>query len=181
MLDGHLAQVSQDVLHQGVLDGALLAAHLVEALPVGHQVVDDANDDDDSQRVQPDDDNGNNVDVAIGAELGVGRGGGLQTLTSEPTETGKQRGEDIDTEDGADELPRGVGLEATGDEDQPVLSESDLEEDDLLDTTVVLDETTSGQVEVPRRIQVPMASRAPRTTEMIQILGSCHSTGRFSK
>ncbi|TLD30651.1 hypothetical protein PspLS_02350 [Pyricularia sp. CBS 133598] len=119
VLDGDLAQVGEDVLHHGVLGRALLAAEVVEALPAGHDVVDDADDDDDSDGVDPDEDNGDDVD---GTVL-------------------RQRGKDIDTEDGANELPRGEGVEATGDEDQPVLSQGDLKEEDLLDAAVVLDDT----------------------------------------
>ncbi|ROW06561.1 hypothetical protein VMCG_04318 [Cytospora schulzeri] len=55
-------------------------------------------------------------------------------------------GDDIDDEDSASQLPRGdgrpEGTVGTGDEDQPVLSQGDLEEDDLIDVTEVLDDTT---------------------------------------
>jgi hypothetical protein len=42
-------------------------------------------------------------------------------------------------------LPRWVSVSTTGDENEPVLSEGDLEEKNLLDVTVLLDETTVGQ------------------------------------
>ncbi|KAK1239494.1 hypothetical protein MKX07_008982 [Trichoderma sp. CBMAI-0711] len=52
---------------------------------------------------------------------------------------------DVDDQDGTAELPRGdgrpEGAVGTGDEDEPVLSEGDLEEDDLINVTEVLDDT----------------------------------------
>ncbi|TLD16715.1 uncharacterized protein PgNI_01314 [Pyricularia grisea] len=143
VLDGDLAQVGEDVLHHGVLGGALLAAEVVQALPAGHDVVDDTNDDDDGDGVDPDQDDGDNVDGAVLRQV-LGQGGGdsgLAETTREPTETSEEGGEDVNTEDGADELPRREGVEATGDEDEPVLSKGDLEEEDLLDAAVVLDDT----------------------------------------
>lgn len=144
VLDGDLAQVGEDVLHHGVLGRALLAAEVVKALPAGHDVVDDTNDDDDSDGVDPDQDDGDNVDGTVLRKV-LGQAGGdgrLAEAAREPTETGEEGGEDVDTEDGANELPRGEGVEATGDEDQPVLSQGDLEEEDLLDAAVVLDDAT---------------------------------------
>lgn len=103
---------------------------VVEADAVLEDVVDTAHDAEDTERENPDTDNGDN--------------GGL--ATNEPTPDTEEGSDEIDDKDGTAELPRGdrrpertVG---TGDEDEPVLSQRDLEEEDLIETTEVLDDTT---------------------------------------
>lgn len=130
VLDGNLAEVSDDVLHHGVGLAPLLAAEVVQTAHVGHDVVHNSDDDNHSDGVAPHNHDGDNVRAAVAVEhLGEGRGvRDLTSTTGEPTEDGEERGQDIDTEDGEDELEGGVGLKATGNEDEPVLSERDLKE-----------------------------------------------------
>ncbi|KUI57714.1 hypothetical protein VP1G_10929 [Cytospora mali] len=104
---------------------------VVESNAVLEEVVDTTHDAEDTEGEDPDTDNGDN--------------GGLAS-TNEPSEDTEQTGNNVDDEDSTAQLPRGdrrpertVG---TGDEDQPVLSQGDLEEDDLINVTEVLDNTT---------------------------------------
>lgn len=146
MLDCDLGKVHEDVLHLGVGAAALGAAEVVEPRPLVEQVVHDGDDDDDSDGVGPDDDDSDDAGVAAGEELVLGDGvGRLANAASEPAEDAEEGSNDIDTEDGADELPRGPGLASTGYEDEPVLSEGDLEEEYTLDGAEVLNETTVGE------------------------------------
>jgi len=127
-----------EVLQRSLLLAALggLAVHeVVEADAVLEKVVDTSHNAEDAEREDPDSDNSDD--------------GGL-LLVLEPTENAKEGGKDINDEDSAGELPRGdrgpEGTVGTGDEDEPVLSERDLEEDDLVKVTEVLDDTTVGAV-----------------------------------
>jgi hypothetical protein len=148
VLERQLAEGSNHVLDLGVLPVAVLAAELVEPRDAVEQVVDNGNDDGNTNRVSPDDDNSDNIDPAVIAELAVVRRRvGDVGLTGEPSEDTEQGGEDIDTEDGGDELERGEGLAATGNEDEPVLGKSNLKEEDGLDGTEVGNDTTVGQEE----------------------------------
>jgi hypothetical protein len=146
VLDGQLAEGSNHVLDVRVLPVAVLAAELVEPGDAVEEVVDDRNDDRDTDGVGPDENNGDNVYPAALLELGVvGRGVGLVVGTGHPAEESEDGSEGINTENGDDQLERGEGLTATGDEDQPVLSKGNLEEEDGLDGTKVDNDTTIGQ------------------------------------
>lgn len=147
VLNGHLAELGDDVLHERVGLGALLAAQVVKRGHASHDVVDNSNDNDDGDGVAPHDHNGDNVGAAIGRERGGqgGWGGLLACTAGEPAKDTEEGSKDIDTENGHDKLEGGVGLEATGDKDEPVLSKRDLQEKDTLDGTVVLDNTTVGE------------------------------------
>ncbi|TLS28806.1 hypothetical protein PpBr36_01840 [Pyricularia pennisetigena] len=109
-----------------------LAVHeVVKALAVLENVVKTAHDAEDTKGEYPDTDDGNDVG---------------HLAADKPTPDGEARGDDVDNEDSTSELPRGdgrpEGTVGTGDEDQPVLSKGDLKEDDSVDLTVVLDDTT---------------------------------------
>ena len=148
VLERQLAEGSNHVLDVRVLPVAVLAAELVEPGDAVEEVVDDGDDDRNTDRVGPDKNNGDNVYPATLLELGVvGRGVGLVVGTGHPAEESEDGSEGIDTENGNDQLERGEGLAATGDEDQPVLSKGNLEEKDGLDGTEVDNDTTVGQEE----------------------------------
>jgi len=142
--DGDLVQVSEDVLHLGVSVAALVTSEVVEPCPFVEEVVDDGNDDGDTDRVTPDNDNGDNAGVSVVREkaIVVSGIGLLSSTSSEPAENTEEGSKDIDTEDGADELPGRPGVASTGDEDEPVFSEGDFEEENALDTTEVVDDTS---------------------------------------
>ncbi|TKW53161.1 hypothetical protein CTA1_10886 [Colletotrichum tanaceti] len=148
MLESDLAELGKDVLDEGVGDAALLAAHVVERVQVGHDVVDQGHDDGDGDRVHEDDADSDEVGAAVLGQVAVdGRGGGGLTLTAgEPAEDAEEDGQDVDGGDGTDELEGGEGLETTGDEDEPVLGQGDLEEEDLLDGAVFVNDTTVDDV-----------------------------------
>lgn len=144
VLNGHLAEMGDDVLHECVALASLLAAEVVQRLHVCHDIVDNSNDNHHGDRVAPHDHDGDNVGAARSIQEPVGRGRngvGVRT-TSKPTKDGKQRGQDVHTKDSKNKLERRVGLEATSDKDEPVLSERHLEEEDTLDVAVVLNNTT---------------------------------------
>ena len=52
MLDGDLAEMTDDVLHLGIATATALAAEVVEPFDLVHQVVDDGDDDLESTRCQ---------------------------------------------------------------------------------------------------------------------------------
>jgi hypothetical protein len=143
VLERQLAEGSNHVLNSRVLPVAVLAAEGVEPWNLVEEVVDDGDDNGDTNGVSPDDNDGDNVDPSVITELAVDRRGvGLVWLTRHPSEDSEDGGKSVDTENGDDKLERGESLATTGNEDQPVLSKRDLEEQDGLDSTEVLDDTT---------------------------------------
>ncbi|TLD21338.1 hypothetical protein PspLS_09068 [Pyricularia sp. CBS 133598] len=109
-----------------------LAVHeVVKALTVLENVVETSHDAENTEGEDPDTDDGNDVSHFV---------------ADEPTPDGEARGDDVDDENGTSKLPRRngrpEGTVGTGDEDQPVLSKGDLKENDSVDLTVVLDNTT---------------------------------------
>ena len=125
-----LTKVFQRALLLVALGG--LAVHkVVETGASLHEVVETTHDGEDTEGENPDTDNGDN--------------GGV-TVLNEPTEDAEEGGNDIDDQDGAAELPRGDGRPertvGTGDEDEPVLGQGNLKEENLIDVTEVLDDTT---------------------------------------
>lgn len=148
VLESKLAESSNHVLDVRVLPVTVLAAELVEPCDAVKQVVDDGDDDRDTDGVSPDEDNGDNVDPTALLELGVvGRRVGLVVGTGHPAEEGEDGGKSVDTENGDDQLERGESLTATSDEDEPVLGKGNLEEEDGLDGTEVDNDTAVGQEE----------------------------------
>jgi len=145
-LDGELGQVSNHVLDLGVGLGAGLAAKVVKGRDDGQEVVDHSDDDSDTNGVGPDDNDGDDVDVAVVGELaGVLGVALLEVTTGQPAPDTEAGSQDIDNEDGNNQLPRGPGLSTTGHEDEPVLSQSNLKEEDRLGRTPVLDDTAVAQ------------------------------------
>ena len=145
MDESNLGESSNDVLHLGVVHVAVLATEVVEPGDLVEEVVDNGDDDGNTNGVSPDDNDGDNVGPAIETlvlEEG-GRRGGVGGVTRHPTEDTEDGSEGVNTENGEDELPVGEGLATTGDEDEPVLSKGNLEEEDLLDGTESLDDTTT--------------------------------------
>lgn len=114
-----------------VLLGRLSVHEVVEALATLKKVVDATHDTEDTEREDPDTDNSDNAGLA----------------TNEPTEDTEECGNDVDNKDSARQLPRGDGgperTVSTCDEDEPVLSEGNLKEEDLITNTEVLDDTTA--------------------------------------
>lgn len=104
---------------------------VVEALAALEEVVDTTQNAEDTEGEDPDTDDGDN--------------GGL--TTNEPTEDTEEGGDDVDDENSTAKLPRRDGgperTVGTGDEDEPVLGQGDLEEENLVTDTKVLDDTTA--------------------------------------
>jgi len=65
--------------------------------------------------------------------------------TYEPSEKTEERGNDIDDQDGSGKLPRRngrpEGAVGAGDEDEPVFRQGDLQEENLVEDTEILDDT----------------------------------------
>ena len=117
-----------------------LAVHkIVEALATLEEIVDTAHDAEDTEGEDPDTDDSDDAGLA----------------TNEPTEDTEEGGEDVDNQDSTRQLPRGngrpEGTVGTGDEDQPVLGKRDLEEEDLVADTEVLDDTTADTLTIVER------------------------------
>ncbi|KAH6603711.1 hypothetical protein Trco_008486 [Trichoderma cornu-damae] len=146
VLNGELLESGDDVLDNGILLLAVLAAEVVQRRDLVQDEVDNGNEDGDAERVQPDDDNGDDVGPAVVALLGKIDGVVDLRSTREPAEESEESSQDIDAENGADELPGGPSAATTGNEDEPVLGEGDLEEEDLLDGAEVLDDAAVGEV-----------------------------------
>ena len=149
VLNSELVEVGEEVLDLGVSLGAGLAAKVVEGGDLGKDVVDNGDDDHNTNRVTPDDNDGDNINIAVPGEgsSAVRASVGLLDTTAQPSENTEEGGDDIDTKDGTNQLPRGHGLSTTGNEDQPVLSQGHLKEENFLRRTEVLDDTTVGQEE----------------------------------
>lgn len=117
-----------------VLLGRLAVHEVVEASAVLEEVVDTTHDAEDTEGEDPDTDNCDD--------------GGVGGAGKEPTEQTEEGGKDIDNQDGTGQLPRGdgrpEGTVGTGDEDEPVLGEGDLQEEDTVNGTEVLDDTATG-------------------------------------
>lgn len=121
-----------------ILEGSLLlvllrglAVHeVVKSSAALHKVVETTHDAEDTEREDPDTDDSHNAGLA----------------TNEPTKDTEEGGKDIDDQNGTRQLPRGdgrpEGTVGTSDEDEPVFSERDLKEENLVDLTEVLDNTT---------------------------------------
>lgn len=151
MLERQLAQMTNDILHLGVVDIAVGAAEVVETRNFVEKEVGDSHDDDHADRVGPDNDAGNDIGVTPGGllepELGVGvRKRLLELAAGQPAEDSKYSCHSVDGTDGADELPGRECVAPTGDKNEPVLSECDFEEEDFLDTAKILDDTSVGQI-----------------------------------
>ena len=90
MLDRHLAEVTDDVLHLGIAAAAALAAEVVKPGDLVHQIVDDSNDNlendrisklvdhpqltetySDTDRVSPDDNGSHDARTTVGHEVGA--------------------------------------------------------------------------------------------------------------
>lgn len=115
----------EDVLHLGISVASLGTSEVVQPRQGAEEVVDDSNDDGDTDRVTPDDNNSDDAGVAVAREVGghIRRVRWITRMTSQPAEDTEEGGDDIDTEDGANELPRGPCVTTTSDEDEPVLSQ----------------------------------------------------------
>jgi hypothetical protein len=143
VLERQLAEGSNHVLNRRVLPVAVLATEGVEPWNLVEEIVDDSDDNGNTNGVSPDDNDGDNVDPSVITEPAVDRRGvRLVRLARHPSEDGEDSGQSVDTENGNDELERGEGLATTGNEDQPVLGKRNLKEKDGLDSTEVLDDTT---------------------------------------
>lgn len=145
VLESQLAKVTDNVLHLGVVHAAVLATKIGETGNHVQQVVGDGNDNHDTNGVHPDNDQSDGVSVAVGGLLVRRHWAWERALVDvrvEPSESAEESCQNIDTKDGADELPRWESLSTTGDEDEPVLSEGNLEEENLLKVTVVGDDTS---------------------------------------
>ena len=84
--------------------------------------------------------------VGPGVVESGGRVGG--NVTREPAEQAEEGSKSVDSENGTNELPRRerdvrLSTSKTGDEDEPVLGKRDFEEENLLDVTKVLHDTTA--------------------------------------
>ena len=106
--------------------------HAVETSRVLEEVVDTGHDAEDTEGEKVDTDDSDDTCLS----------------TNEPTEQTEEGGDEIDNRDGTSELPTGDGAPegtvGTSNEDEPVLSEGDLEEEDFIALTKVLDDTTAG-------------------------------------
>lgn len=144
VLNGKLGKVAEDVLHVGIRGGTLGTTKVVQPSNLVEEVVDDSDDDGDSDRVTPDDDDSDNGGVAVVGKEHVLRWWvrWLTKVTAQPSEDTEEGGEDIDTKDGTDELPRWPGVGTTGNEDKPILSEGNLKEEYTLNGSEVVNDTS---------------------------------------
>ena len=105
--------------------------HAVETSGVLQEVVDTSHDTEDTEGEKVDTDDSDDTCLS----------------TNEPTEQTEEGGHEIDDCDGTSELPTGDGAPErtvrTGDENEPVLSEGDFEEEDFIALTKVLDDTAA--------------------------------------
>lgn len=129
---------------------SIAAAKVVEVRNLLEDEVDECNDDGDAERVGVHADNGDNVGpVLVVARQTTVRVDVLRAVsaTAQPTEESEHCREQIDNDDGTDELERRKGEAClnTGDKDEPVLGQCDFQEQDTLGVTKVLNDTTTSQ------------------------------------
>lgn len=108
VLQSKLGEVADDVLHLGVVVAALLATDVGKRGDGVEEVVRDGDDDGNTNGVTPDDNNGDNVSVAVKGLGPLGHGvveRNLVRVAREPTEDTEESGKSIDGTDGDDELP----------------------------------------------------------------------------
>ena len=108
VLQSKLGQVTDDVLHLGVVVAALFASNVGKSGDRVEQVVDDGDDDGNTDGVTPDDDNGDNVSVAVKGLGPLGHGvveRNLVGVAGEPTEDTEESGKSVDGTNGEDKLP----------------------------------------------------------------------------
>ncbi|KAI6753373.1 hypothetical protein HG531_005542 [Fusarium graminearum] len=105
MLNSKLLQMSENILQLGILVATILSAEVIQPRNLVKDEVDDGDDDSDTERVEPDNDNGDNIDPAVAALLEVVVDSISLSNAGHPAEEAKESGQDIDTENGADELP----------------------------------------------------------------------------
>lgn len=129
--DSEAGEGSGEVFPLAVLFAGLATTQVGQPGDGVENEVDESDNDDDAEGVGVDTNDGNDVSPAtVGGNavgLGAGRGAG------QPTEEGEHGGEDIHTKNGGGELEGWPGAVATGNEDEPVLGEGDLEEENALD------------------------------------------------
>lgn len=148
MLNSNLAEQQQRVLHLGVLLLPVLPAEVVEPLDLVQNDIDNRDEDRHANRVAPNENHRDKVSPAVGGvdeHILRDRAHDTSTTAGKPAEDGEDSGQNVNDKDSSYELPRGPSLAATGNEDEPVLGERNLEEENLLDRAVVLDDTTVGQ------------------------------------
>lgn len=163
MLESQLAERSNRVLDEWVLAAPVLATELIEPRDPIQHVVDDGDDNGDANAVAPDDNDGDDVDPAICTLLESGRGVGDLGVSGQPAKNTEDGSEDVDGEDGSDKLERRPGLSTTGDEDEPILSKGNFEEEDFLDAAEVLNNTAVGKEH--RTADDPSAQREEYTED----------------
>lgn len=108
MLERKLAEVSNNVLHLSVVNVAVLATEVGKTWNLVEEIVRNGNEDENTDRVHPNNDNGDDVGVSVGGLLeGRHRAweGLLVDVGVEPAEDTEEGCEDIDTSDGANKLP----------------------------------------------------------------------------
>jgi len=149
VLHSDLGEMGNDVFDLGISLGALGTSEVVQPCQLVKHVVGDGADDNDTNGVTPNNADSDNRGVAVLGKTGVLGNwvGSLTSVATQPAEDTEEGCENIDTADSADELPRGPGLTSTSDEDEPVLSERDLEEEHSLDGSEVVNHTTVGEEE----------------------------------
>lgn len=149
VLHGDLGKMGNDVLNLGISLGALGTSEVGQPGDLVQQVIGNGADDENTDGETPDDADSDDGSVSVLGEKGVVGDwvGRLSSSITQPTEDTEESGKDIDTEDGEDQLPRRPCLVTTSDEDEPILSEGNLEEEHTLDRTKVVDHTTVGEEE----------------------------------
>jgi len=149
VLKGDLGKMGDDVLDLSISLGALGTSEVGQPRDLVHEVVGDGADDENTDGETPDNADGDNGSVSVLGEKGVVGNwvGRLSLSITQPTEDTEEGSKNINTEDGANQLPRRPCLVATSDEDEPILSKGNLEEEHTLDGTKVVDHTTVGEEE----------------------------------
>jgi len=142
--------MTDDILDLGILLIAVLSAEVIHPFQALEDVIDNGDENRDTDGISPDHDDGDDISPAVirVAELVMGRGIHRPAASSgEPTKETEQSSEDVDSKNGADQLPRGPRLPAASHEDEPVLRQRDLQEQHLLDGPEVLYDAAVAQVQ----------------------------------
>lgn len=145
MLKGEFAEMTDDILHLGVVDAAVLPAEISQSRDLIEDEVCNGEDNDDSYCVGPNHNHGDNACfMTLLKEKRAHRiwQRFLMRVRCEPTENTEKSGHSVDESNGADELEGWECRSPTCYENEPILGKCNFQEKNLLDVAKVLHDTT---------------------------------------
>lgn len=200
-------QAREDIFYIGIRTASALPSQVIEPGNAVHKEINNGDDDGDSDWVAPDHKGGDDTGAPVIFEIGAVARGSFVTRAWEPAENTEESGYHVYTKDCSNSAQRntkrisnlisryalqfqGNGTHSCQDGQvwpPRVTNISQFSVSEICKNKISWGlpkfwmKPPFGRNSEARITQVAMASRAPKVTEIIQILGNCHSTGRASK